>query len=417
VEKIMTFSGFTHRISPSGNGVAQSGVIKQSPDNPFNYEKQVFVTNRNDYFFSSLTAASDNYSRTYRLKRWSHKTLTTADHRLVYANSRLLASGDTAATNAITLKASVEGPNGTSLPVFFGGKREVTIEAGGFVTSDPVGMVLPPNTAFFVRTRVTVALTGHQWPLGGTLLTTEGETWVLSDQVDNVTTMATNAGTAFGPVAIRGAVGQSIPSVVIIGGSSTIGQSDIAVDAGNPQRDMGYLPRWLTNEVCYLKVARGNHRLDMVLPDSRRMSLIAALKPSHVIVQMGYTELFELSLGVAGTQARLLEVWQAMAALGAKVFQVTITPAASSSDSFATLANQTPFASSSLRLTVNDWIKSMPAPLSGVLDVAALVQDGTDPTRWKVTGGAFGYTADGTHLSPAAYQMVAASLNKAILNV
>jgi hypothetical protein len=56
----------------------------------------------------------------------------------------------------------------------------------------------------------------------------------------------------------------------------------------------------------------------------------------------------------------LVSVWRRLADRGMKVMQTTITPFTTSTDSFTTTGNQTIATdrSSSVRLTINDWIRA-----------------------------------------------------------
>ena len=70
-------------------------------------------------------------------------------------------------------------------------------------------------------------------------------------------------------------------------------------------------------------------------------------------------------------QTDLVAVWQQVASLGIKVIAVPFTPVTTSTDKWATLGNQTPVANAT-RQTINTWIKTVPAPLYGVIDFAPI---------------------------------------------
>lgn len=419
----MKLTDYSNAASLTGSEkypVLQNGRVRLSPVNTFYHEKLVFVSNRNDYANSSdVTAPSDNYSRTYRVKRWSHKTLASWGHRLVYANSRALASNETASTNPIMIRAAVESVDGTmSYPVYFNGRREAVIDAGGYVMSDPVGITLPANTAFFIRTTVKVALTGELWPVGQALVTAEGESYTNSDNVDNLINMGANGNPSLGPVAVVGTVVERIPSVLIMGSSAAVAGTDSAIEAGNPTRDMGYAARLLNNEFGYVRIARNSEPVENVLADTRRASLISALKPSHVVCLYGAPNIANGN-SFATVQTRLLTLWQRLADQGIRVLQATLTPVTTSTDAWATLENQTPAATTAVRRQVNDWIRTKPTPLSGILDACALVEDNSVSGKqglWKVDGTANKYTTDGTIVSVFGNGLVAAGLDKSVIS-
>ena len=78
--------------------------------------------------------------------------------------------------------------------------------------------------------------------------------------------------------------------------------------------------------------------------------------------------------GSTGAQIKsaLLNIWFDLALRGIKVYQTTITPHTSSTDGWTTLANQTPVASESIRVDLNDWIRAG-APIDGTTFAAVAV--------------------------------------------
>jgi lysophospholipase L1-like esterase len=391
--------------------VLQDGTLKLTPMETFNIDRPVFISNRNEFYMSdnpytATTATDPTLSQCFRAKRWSHKTLTTVGPRLVFTTSRLTASGETQNANNIMVRASVENltAGGIPYPVFFNGRREVTIEPGGFVISDPVGVSLPPNTAFYVRTNVRVANENETWPAISTIITADGESATAADNTDTTTSMggSTNGGRAmFAPVAILGSVGQKVPSVLLLGSSSAYGTGDSMTASDNPNRDNGYLSRMLSNEFCYAKQCRASHTLLHYMTDSRRrLALITALKPTHVICQIGGNDITN-GANLATVQSRFQSVWSTLTAQGIKVIQSTITPTTTSTDAWATVENQTVVASNAVRVQVNDWIRTTPTGLWGFIDPAAVVESSSNSGKWRVDGGAWSY--DGTHLTAAAH--------------
>jgi hypothetical protein len=76
----------------------------------------------------------------------------------------------------------------------------------------------------------------------------------------------------------------------------------------------------------------------------------------------------------------------------AKIYQVTVAPytnAANTQD--ADNAAGTNFTTANLQL-INDWIRTCPAPLAGVIDFADMLMSARNSNRWKT-----GYTEDGIH--------------------
>lgn len=111
----------------------------------------------------------------------------------------------------------------------------------------------------------------------------------------------------------------------------------------------------------------------------------------------------------AQVYADLKTIWALCKAQGVKwVIQTTLPPKTTSTDAFATTANQTPaagFEPGGIRDQLNAQIKADALArangLDDVMDVAAALQDGTLPNRWAAPGGV-AQTADGTHPSAQA---------------
>lgn len=88
---------------------------------------------------------------TNRMDKIPYKTgaFGVRDLRLRYA-TWLLPNG--VITPTVTLRAAVEYPAGTYYPIYFNGKRDITLEPGGDELSGAVGITIPANTQYFVRT-------------------------------------------------------------------------------------------------------------------------------------------------------------------------------------------------------------------------------------------------------------------------
>lgn len=175
--------------------------------------------------------------------------------------------------------------------------------------------------------------------------------------------------------------------------------------------DAGYIARFISNRCGYAKMALCGDRLACWRqPDgaTRRLAALAALNPKFVIWQLGADDI-SAGVSAARMQTDLVAAWQQVASLGIKVIAVPFTPVTTSTDKWATLGNQTPVANTT-RQTLNAWIKTLPAPLYGVIDFTAHVEDATggSPTgKWKVDGTDLKFTGDGTNPSAYAHSLMA----------
>lgn len=138
------------------------------------------------------------------------------------------------------------------------------------------------------------------------------------------------------------------------------------------------------------------------LPDpygSARSAIMA--KCDYVIVGEGTNDIAS-GMTLAQYQPKALAIATWFSATGIKVYFGTIPPRTTSTDSWATLANQTVAASEAQRLAINEWLRTIPAPITGILDVAAAVETSG---KWNV-----GTTADGIHPKAAGYDAIATAL-------
>ena len=93
---------------------------------------------------------------------------------LVYGN--YINNNDAFGGNAIQVKACVQYTGSAIEPVFFGTLRTVTLDSGApYVESSPVGIYIPANTTFVIRTWVSVASAGMIIPLNTSFTIAMGE--------------------------------------------------------------------------------------------------------------------------------------------------------------------------------------------------------------------------------------------------
>ncbi len=122
------------------------------------------------------------------------------------------------------------------------------------------------------------------------------------------------------------------------------------------------------------------------------------------VVGLGTNDIGTSSSGTvpATTLTNLADIYMAIKAVpGTKVGAAKTIPRTSSTDTWATVANQTPFpgwGAGDKAAQLNDWIDARFADgtLSFKIDMTS-VRDPTEPLKWRVTGAANGTTSDGTH--------------------
>lgn len=319
----------------------------------------------------------------------------------------------------ITVRCAVEYPLGsTPLPIFFGGKRDVVISPGADVTSDPVGIDVPAGAAVYVRTRVVVA-SGEKWPNLLTTYAPNGEGGVTGTTTTDLTTSGTVTTTnvlAYSPLAVL-AVNRSLgdagsPLVAIIGDSIASGQGE----TGTGNSDKGFIIRALeAANIPSVQIAKANETAQTFAGATgapRRKRYLAGC--SHAIVEYAINDV-TANRTLAQIKADLVTIWTQLSQRGVqKIFQTTITPHTTSSDSFVTTANQTVgnATQEGIRTGLNDWIRSFPSPLmTGFFEIADIAETSRNSGIWKVQAGPAAYTLDGTHPVTAMHILMAAGID------
>lgn len=317
--------------------------------------------------------------------------------------------------NDITLKASVEYA-GAVYPLWFGGQRTVTIQPGATVWCDWLGLTVAASGSAFVRCFTSVASTGMSWPIGRVRNTVIGEGSNIAaggaqpDLTDSTSWPTNNTGNIYGPSVIIGYPEVPGPAVYIAGDSIAFGTGDNS--GGDAQGCQGYIERALADKLPWCAGTRlGDLVGNFVSSNYKRMGAVTPYV-THCIMEYGRNDLSGGST-LATIQANLLAAWNIFSKRGIKVFQTTITPRTNSTDSWATTANQTLNTSGTeaIRVQLNDWIRTVPAPLTGYFEIADIAETARNSGIWKATGSASGYTADGLHPTGAMHALLAAGID------
>ena len=330
--------------------------------------------------------------------------------RLMFANRRL--NGNTAEitpANPMFLKADVR-LNGVRYGLTFGGATSLTLTPGQKVTSDPLNV---------------------SWSAGGTLLVvtyagnpdgTDAETRKTvvqgigqqSGYNEGYTANADITGALTAPggtsghhapcIAVLGQPSVAAPSVIIFGSSSGFGMGD---SQAAPYYALGYASRALSAAgIPHVRASvSGDKLINFNNLNTYRLEALADSGCTHVQLQLGSNDLTS-NATLQQMKDRYMAACDKIAAIMPRIISVTATAVTTSTDSWATLENQKPVASDSIRQAYNAWLKTKPhSAINMVLDPCARLMDASNPSLWKVTGAANGYTVDGTHCSPYAHDL------------
>lgn len=359
--------------------------------------------------------------------------------RLAYSNHYPASSGgavETEGPNPITVKASIEYPTTVLFPVTFNGQTSVVIQPGATVISDPVGIDIAKGTNFWSRTYVTVTA-GQKFPRGAYATrgsSGEGHNYSSAGGAD-VTASGVTPTTlneyVYSPAAILG--------VPIDGGKAVIGATGDSIVAGTGDDQTGWVTRLLGNNYSHQKVAYPSESMTQWVTSNklnchRRASLLGRVGVTHVIAEHIVNDLG--ASGIVTLQNNAFAYWRYLSRIG-KVYATTCTPVTTSTDAWATVANQTVDTAlkEPRRLAYNAWLRDgapMTAagaaqavgatggtvlragqaghPLAGYIEVADAVESARDSGKWKAA-----LTADGTHPNPAGAAAIAASIDPVLL--
>lgn len=351
-----------------------------------------------------------NQAATYRTRYNAVRAVTSI--KLLFQNSRLASGVETDDADTVTYRATVETGVGTNTVAvtFNGGQTSVDIAPGGYALSDEVVVSFSAGTNFFVRTRVSVDGAGKKWPVGQAMVVSGStlEGFVSTDFLTGAVPSLSSAG-AVGPVAILSRANAVGPAVAILGSSSSIGQGDTR--ANDSKYDAGYLAKALSaSNIPHVNLSVGGDTLlNFITTSTRRRQILSLAEVNTVIFQLGGNDITNAVVTLADMQTRYLEAIRILKGVkrDLNIIGCTITPTVTTSDAYATLANQTVHARNAVRIAFNDWLKSGAVKeLTRVLDPCATVEDATAPGKFKVDGTSNKYTADGTHLTEFAHNAV-----------
>jgi lysophospholipase L1-like esterase len=336
------------------------------------------------------------------LRSWKNKhtmIVTAPSVSLEFVNWYPNGTGaDVDAPSAMTLRVGIEKA-GSILPVKFAGADTVTIPPGGSIIADPVYIDGTAGDVFYTRVTATLAT---------------GNTYVYTGAAD--------AGYAFNPAQdnsrsgtnYAGGANQSVVPTRILGRPATaparvfalVGDSIVQGALATTQYEGGYASGLLSAGVPFVKIAKGGESAFNVTSlggFSRRLSVITGC--TDAIVEYGTNDAVA-GRTAAQLQADLVTIYGRLTRMGIKrIWQTTITPRTTSTDSFATTANQTPvsgFAVGGARDQVNAWIRANTAGITGYIEVADAVESSRNSGAWKPS-----FTTDGVHPSQTGHTAIA----------
>ena len=303
----------------------------------------------------------------------------------------------------ITVKAAIE-INSVIYPLFIRGARTATLAAGGVVYTDPFPWQFAAGDIVFLRINVSVS-SGDKWPR-----------WAFfSNSVDTFETGADRTDSG----AFSGTNGYSYRASGLFGKPTTVNQGSvlivgdsIAAGSGGSTWMNGFIQRSFGGdygkEVPHVFIGASGETANNFTDQAKTIYRLGlARNCTAALVQLGTHDIFS-GRTAAQVQANLQTIYARLRTLGInRIYQTTITPRTTSTDSWTTVNNQTTtnVTHEAERVTLNAWIRANTAGISGFFEVADVVESARDSGRWKA-----GATADGIHPTDAMHTTMAAAI-------
>lgn len=331
---------------------------------------------------------------------------------------------ETGSGTAGTISAQIEYPAGNCNRLTFSASNTTTIPNGGKVTSDVLTLPYVSGTYGFVRVFGTGFTTGIVGDFNSILSapttdTVNGEAM----QTANIgmteipcgsTVTNTTANWMYRPIAI---VGPTINRTICdIGDSIALGVLDTILSDKNDYGGVVERPLGQQIPLGFISIASGGDRANYFISNHTNRG---ALFPycTQAVIEFGVNDL----IGGARTPAQLSADMTTLAgqftagSVGGvgKVWQTTITPDTTSTDSFVTTVNQTGVAGNSNIPIYNDLVRAGISGYSGYFDIANALMSGVDSGLWAVNGFASFCTIVGLHPQSTCYMQ---AMNSGVFN-
>lgn len=293
-----------------------------------------------------------------------------------------------------TITAAIEYPVGTFTQITFSGSAGGVIPDGSYLLSDPVNVTIPKDAAVFVRTYYTnsVGIVFNQYRCNTTL--GEAATYAASGVVDQTMggTVTNTAGTpCYGPVAILAMT--ALPSFFLIGDSRIYGVNDTLTSGSD---GLGELARSFGDNYPYINAGvAGSTATQMASQGAAGKRALLGQYCTHVLHQFGINDIATHTAAVLEADVQTIHGLFS----GKKFYPCTVAPRSTSTDSWATLGNQTADAQTPQRILYNNWVRANTGAFAGYIELADQVESARDSGLWKAPG----YTADGLHETQAGY--------------
>lgn len=371
---------------------------------------------RNGVMVTTTGNSSQSIRRTY-----TNGAVAVKNLEMALANWHVTPDGEQLPDNdELRLRVSIEYPIGskpTHLKV--DGSDSLVIPAGRtIVAKDLSGLIIPAGEKFYVHTFVSAykddSLTGRlpvgrfyvHWSQNRDMYEKNGTD--LTDQSGGQSTGTAAPADLYSHLTLTG---ESIyndrkPSLLIVGDSISYGFNEHLAMKGDNTGAVGPYERWAA--------ANGVGAFNLSVP-SKKASNWAGFEngayPRLSAVLNGFTNSCVLALGrndlANQTAEELIESIDSIkrfliSKYGITSIPITVTPASSSSDSWATVENQAANGNDAARIAYNDYVRG----LDSFLEITNTIESSNNSGKWK----AGSLTSDGVHPSTNAVETIVSAM-------
>lgn len=333
--------------------------------------------------------------------------------RLVFTNTYSVDEGESVTLlSTYTLESSVTY-NGTLYTVTFNGKRNPTVDPNTtLIYSDPIAISLPQDAILEIRTGLIIT-SGGRVPVGlrsGGLATVKVRSSAASSQIYTTAAMTTPSGgvvqsNGFVPLAVLGLTKSGVRGFALWGDSIEVG---IGATSKITTGLLGWCENGLANaKVGFTNLSRGGDKTGAYTSPTCTTRYSILKHCDVVIANMSVNDI----LGGRNATTILANIDSFISRcekLGVEVWYATCLTSTTSTDSWATLSNQTfttGFGVGGVRDQVNAGLQLRASQGKiRLLDTASVVLDSATG-KWKV-----GMTEDGVHPSDAGHDALATYL-------
>ncbi|WP_342576510.1 SGNH/GDSL hydrolase family protein [Paenibacillus sp. FSL M8-0142] len=218
------------------------------------------------------------------------------------------------------------------------------------------------------------------------------------------------------PLAIHGKTKEPKPSIALIGDSIMWGAGD--KNPINPSiggDNYGFLVRALNNNFGYSALCISGEATRHFVGMRRKFRIRVTDGMTHAVVEHGINDVNQ-GRSFEEIQSNLLDIYNELASRGMKVYACTLVPVTDSTDGWATEKNQSVRSNEAVRVRINDWIRTTPAPLSGYFETADTVETSRNSGIWK-QGMVLTTDNLGIHPSAAGHLAMMAAIDTSVFTV